>query len=125
MSAPVKLPAVFAGIRDRKDKSVVLTFETQELSGQDAAVLLDMRQSYCALLIAPQASDLDNVDIPDYQPMEGQTRTPSHRLRSVLFVYWQQQGGEQVLGSFDAWYGRVVERYINLWKAKLDSGEGE
>lgn len=120
MSAPVKLPAIFSGIRSRKDKTLSLTFDTQELTGTDAATLMDMQQSFCALLIAPTAADLEGVDIPDYQPMEGQTKTPAQRQRGVMFRYWDQQGGDKVLGSFDMWYARVMEATINNWKAKLD-----
>jgi hypothetical protein len=123
MSEPIKLPAIFSGIRSRKDKTLSLTFDTQELAGQDAARLMDLQQSYCALLIAPQASDLERAEVPEYRMPEGSTKTPGQRLRAVLYIYHEQQGGEAVLGPFNSWYERVIERYINLWKAKLDGGE--
>jgi hypothetical protein len=123
VSAPVKFPAIFSGIRSRKDKTFSLTFDTQEMSGKDAAALMDLQQSYCALLIAPTEQDLEGVEILDYRPLEGQTKTPAQRLRSVLYIYHAQQGGKDVLGDFDSWYARVVERWIDAWKAKLDSGQ--
>lgn len=122
-AAPVTLPAIFSGIRSRKDKTLSLTFDTQELAGQDAATLMDMQQSYCALLIAPQESDFERAEIPEYRLPEGHTKTPGQRLRGVMWHYWDAQGGEAVLGRFDAWYERIIEAYINKWKAKLDGSE--
>jgi hypothetical protein len=40
-----------------------------------------------------------------------------------MWHYWDAQGGEAVLGSFDRWYERIIEAQINKWKAKLDGEE--
>ena len=123
MSAPVKLPAIFSGIRSRKDKSYSLSFETRELGGGDAGVLLGMNGAECWLLIAPDDS-LDAVDVPAAKPDSLTPRkSPAARQRSVMFIYWKQQGGGEVLGDFDGWYASVIERNISQWKAKLDSPE--
>lgn len=116
----VKLPAIFAGIRSRKDRSYSLTFETRELVGQDAATLLTMQQTECWLLIAPDDS-LDSVEVPKAKPDAGVgQKTPGQRLRAVLFVYWTQLGKP---GDFEDFYRGRIERLIEQYKARLDGEE--
>ena len=69
MSVPVKLPAIFSGIKSRKDRSYRLEFDTREL-GTDAAPLLKLHGSECWVLIAPDDS-LDSVDVPNAKPDAG------------------------------------------------------
>jgi hypothetical protein len=118
MSQPVKLPAIFSGLKSRKDRSFRLEFDTREL-GTDAAPLLAMQQSECWLVIAPSEDAVDRVDIPNYKADAGvNQKTPGQRLRAVLFVLWNQQGRPG--DTFDSWYSTVMERLIDGYKAKLD-----
>jgi len=120
MSTPVKLAAVFSDIRSRKDRSLHLGFDTREL-GEDAAELMKIQGSECWLIIGPDEHSLDDVEVPTARPDSLTPRkTPAARQRSVMFLYWRQQGGNDVLGSFDGWYSSVIERTIDQWKAKLD-----
>ena len=113
----VKLPAIFAGIQSKVDRSYKLTFATRELSGDDAAVLLRMNQTECWLLVAPDDS-LDAVDVPNAKPDAGAGgKTPSQRLRAVLFVLWTQLGRP---GDFEDFYRSKLDRIIDQYKAKLD-----
>lgn len=123
---PVKLPAIFAGIQSKVDGSYKLTFATRELSGADAAVLLGMANKEAWVLVAPAEDSLDDVEVPTARPDSLTPRkSPAARQRSVMFVYFRQQGGESVLGSFDSWYNAVIERGIDMWKAKLDDSGRE
>lgn len=119
MSA-IKLPAIFSSIRSRKDRSFALGFDTREL-GADAAELMKIQGTECWLLIAPDDS-LDAVDIPQVKPDTGANqKTPSQRLRAVLFVYWNQLGKPD--GDFENFYRLKVERLVDQYKALLD-GDG-
>lgn len=122
MSAqPVKLPAIFAGIQSKVDRSYKLTFVTRELSGDDASVLLKMNQSELWMLLAPTEDAIDRAEVPAYKPdAEMARKTPSQRLRSVLFLVWKQSGQP---GSFDDYYRGRLEHLIELYKAKLDGEE--
>lgn len=119
MSA-VKLPAIFAGIQSKVDRSYKLTFATRELPGDDAAVLLKMANNECWLLIAPDDS-LESVDVPKAKPDAGTNqKSPGQRLRAVIYVYWKQLGSP---GDFESWYAGRLERIIDQFKDKLDGGE--
>jgi hypothetical protein len=118
----VKLPAIFSGVRSRKDRSYSLTFDSRELGGDDVAVLLGLQQSECWLIVAPSPDRLDQVEIPKYRPDAGvNQKTPSERLRAVLFVYFEQLGRPG--GDFDTFYRQRLEYLIDQYKAKLESGE--
>lgn len=119
MSA-VKLPAIFAGIQSKVDRSYKLTFATRELSGDDAAMLLKMANNECWLLISPDDS-LDSVDVPNAKPDSGTNqKTSGQRLRAVLFVLWSQSGKP---GDFEDFYRQKIENLIEQYKAKLDGVE--
>ena len=121
MSQPVKLPAIFSGIQSKVDRSYKLTFNTRELTGQDAAELLKLNQIECWLLVAPDDS-LDAVDVPEAKPDAGTNqKTPGQRLRSVLYVYFCQLGKPGQ--DFEAFYQGRMERLIGQYKAKLDGEE--
>jgi hypothetical protein len=120
MNAPVSLPAIFAGIRSRKDKSYRLEFDTQELPPEDAAQLLALHQAYCALIVAPSEADLADIDIPDVAPNPNARKTQAQRIRGVLFVWWKQLGSS---GDFEDFYRQQTERIIETVKSRLDGGE--
>ena len=43
-------------------------------------------------------------------------KSPSQRLRAVLFLLWEQQGS---WGDFDTWYKAKIEEIIEHFKGKL------
>ena len=49
----VLLPAIFSGVRSRKDKSYNLQFDTRELGGADGAALLALHQTEGHLIFSP------------------------------------------------------------------------
>ncbi len=60
-------------------------------------------------------------DIPT-EPIEDNEKTPSQRLRAVMFVYWSKinEGRAEQTMTFDAFYRQQVEKYIDLIKKKID-----
>jgi len=49
---------------------------------------------------------------------ESKGKTPSQRIRSVLFLLWEQD--RQGYDTFDAYYVHKTEQYIDHLKSKLD-----
>lgn len=79
MNRPVTLPAIFSGVTSKADRSYKLTFNTRELSGEDAAILLGMHMSEGHLLFAP-TDKLSEADIPDEPAKSGMSdKTPGQR----------------------------------------------
>ena len=113
----VKLAAIFSGVRSRKDRSYSLSFDTRELDGTDAAALLSLHQTEGWLIFSP-TEDVDEQDIPKEKANAGLgTKTPSQRLRAVLFVWWEQKGKP---GDFEDFYRSKVETLIEIVKEKLE-----
>jgi hypothetical protein len=113
----VKLPAIFSKVTSRADKSYKLEFETRELSGNDASILLGLLQQEGFLLYSPN-NDITETDIPDEKAdsMTGK-KTQAQRLRAVLYVIWQQRGQN---GSFEQYYQTRLEQIIEQLKEKLE-----
>lgn len=112
----VLLPAILSGVASRKDRSYSLKFDTRELQGQEAAILLDKLQQEGWLLFSPNA-DIDEADIPDEKAdaMLG-TKTQAQRLRAVLYRLYEQTGKQ---GDFETYYRSKMEYIIELFKEKL------
>lgn len=113
----VKLPAIFSGVKSRKDRSYRLEFDTRELAGEDAAILLNMQMDEGWLLFSP-TSTVDQKDIPAGSADSGAGgKTPSQRLRAVIFILWKQSGGQ---GDFEDYYRHKLEMVIDQFKERIE-----
>ena len=113
----VLLPAQLTKISSRSDRSYKMEFSTRELSGGDAAMLLDNLMSEGYLLYSP-TSDIDESDVPKEKADSGLgTKTPSQRLRAVLYIFWEQSGRR---GSFEDYYRVQMEKVIDQVKERLE-----
>ncbi len=110
----IKLQAYFTRFGSRQDKSASLSFETQEL-GPEAFASFQQAQGEFGWLVF-QSNPINDSDIPKEQAEDTQ-KTPSKRLRSVLFIKWTQEGAT---GDFEAYYRAQVEKIITHIKSKLD-----
>jgi hypothetical protein len=113
----VKLPAIFSKVTSRADKSYKLEFETRELSGNDASILLGLLQQEGYLLYSPN-NDMTEKDIPDEKAdtMTGR-KTQAQRLRAVIYRIWESKGSN---GSFETYYQSYMEKVIDQLKEKID-----
>lgn len=77
---------------------------------------MDMQGLNVRLLIEP-------VDFPTDGKMEVKgefdTKTPSHRLRSVLFVLWKATEEKRGKVSFELFYSENMERLIQSTKEAI------
>ena len=102
-------------VRKVSDKTMNLRFNTDESSSEELAIWDGF-----AGMTGYLAFSLDNIqeeDIP-VEDTEFQTKTPSQRLRGVLFVKWTQEGEK---GVFQDYYNTEMEKIINHYKNKLDN----
>lgn len=110
-------PAQLTKVASRSDRTYSLTFNTRELSGSEAATLLDDLMNEGWLLWSPN-EDLQEADIPTEKAdsMTGQ-KTQAQRLRGVIYRLWEQNGRR---GNSEDYYRTVMEGLIDQLKEKLD-----
>lgn len=109
------IPATIDKIATRVDNTISISVSTQELEPEGATALFSLKGKLGWLLFAE--SDIKEEDIPKEPAPEFKTdKTPSQRLRAILWVYWEAQGKK---GSFENFYRAWVEKKINEIKEVL------
>lgn len=97
-----------------KDGSLSLRFSTPELQPTEKTAIFEIQGKNVKLLIQPMDGLPDElVDVKQ----EFQTKTPSMRLRAVLYVAWEQAGKP---GEFEDFYRHKMEGYITEVKRNLN-----
>ena len=105
------------GLSTRMDKSVKIVLSTQELTGEAAASLFGIRNQECFCAFFPSEVKLSDIEVPKEEPEFPGQKSPSHRLRNVLYRVWEQQGKQ---GDFETWRTGEMERIIEHYKSKLE-----
>lgn len=106
------------GLRSRKDKTIALVLGTSEMSPEKAGKLFNTNGHLvtCYLSIKEHISD-EQKEIIDAVEAPTQGKTPSQRLRSVLFVLWQNE--PEGYDDFNLFYIHKIEKMIEHIKTKL------
>jgi len=118
----IVLKSQVEAIASRKDNTLKLVLGTQELSPSDCGQMFGLMNKLCTVGIS--ANDLEKEDIETLQNAKlniddvPNGKSPSQRLRSVLFVYWQQH--KTGFEDFNAFYTDYIEKKINQIKSKLE-----
>lgn len=110
----VQVPAILTSVSYSKDGGVRLGFSTQELSDEEKLTISKYHQQFGYLLFKP--NPFNTEDIPA-ESAEDRTKTPSKRLRAVLFLLWKQSKSTT---DFDTYYKNQIEKMIEVIKEKLD-----
>lgn len=114
------IPAQLDSYRSLKDRTIKITFETQELNPQDLLGVAENINSfgYLAFKKEPfkeeERQALENLET-EY---EDKGKTPSQRFRAVLFRVWEKNN--QGFDTFVRFYDHHLEKLINHFKKKLD-----
>ena len=112
--APAILPD--HGIKTMADKGIRISFDTQELTAEvmTQVFMLKGRMGYLIFSATPLNPEL--LDIPDISPDFKGEKSPSQRLRAVLYKLWEQQGASI---DFAVFYRSKMDSIINQVKEKL------
>ncbi len=123
MSIYFQTPATIKanGISTKADGTIDVVFNTQEMGAAETAALFSMRAKFGQLAFISQEialtdTQLDELDIPESSPEFKGDKSPSQRLRAVLYVLWEQDGKR---GEFETFYRVRMERIIETIKDKL------
>lgn len=109
----IHLKTIITSIRSRADRSLGLSVTTPELTVEEVAEFMRLQGMECDTLFNPLTNEEPPVEIKS----EVQQKTQGQRLRSVLFILWDQRGRK---GTFEDFYRDRMEEMINVIKEKLD-----
>jgi hypothetical protein len=107
---------IVEGLSTRADKSIKIVLSTQELKDDAAPSLFALRGRECYCAFFPYEVKLSDIQLPKEEPEFKGHKTPSERLRNVLFRVWQHRN---IGGSFDLWRASEMERLIDSYKSEL------
>jgi len=114
----LQIPAHMCMPTFRKDRCGTLKFtSTRELTKEEREILLEagVNDEMGWVLWSPNKMQIE--DLPT-EPATDDNKTPSKRLRSVLFILWKQEGSH---GTFENFYLERMNKLIDMIKAKLDN----
>jgi hypothetical protein len=119
MEGIILIPAVYRGSRDLVDKTKNLTFQTNEITPDQAGKLQGCVQEFVYLAIKREDFSKSEVDLindlkTDFQDV---TKSPAQRLRAVFYRLWQQNSGGYT--DFNLYYMHEIETLINHFKNLL------
>ena len=104
---------IIEGLRSRKDRSLGLSITTPELTSEEKAMFMELQGCNLQILFNP----LDENNAPEHKVEKDlNTKSPSVRLRNVLFIIWKQ--GQQA-EDFETYYKHQMEKIIEHLKGKI------
>lgn len=108
------LEAILSGVNLLSDGGVSLRFITiKDLDDVDRIALIHSHNKTGH--IAFSEDEIQESDMPKTQT-EGQ-KTPSQRLRNIIFVLWKQQDG---VTDFEVFYRQRMEKILTELKGEID-----
>lgn len=110
----ISTPAIIEGLRARKDRSLGLSITTPELNPQEKALFFELQGINVDIIITPK----DEPNPEDYKVEAGDldTKSPSQRMRSVLFILYKQDSEGL---DFPEYYRRHMEKLIEYLKGNI------
>ena len=114
------IPAILERFATLKDKTLKITFETNELEPKQIVELSKHLQKFGYLAFKEdmfKTSDKEHLESLKSEYQE-QGKTKSQRLRAVMYKNFEQDGIKYEV--FDDYYNFQMERLIIHFKNKLD-----
>jgi len=114
-----QIQAFIDGVKTLKNNSLKITIETQDtktLTSNEMAELFKLNDKHVWVAFKEQSVKVEDLDIKESNEFKSD-KSPSQRLRSVLYVYWEKY---KPTDDFDSFYRKKMEDFINLIKDKLD-----
>ena len=116
------LKAQVDGLTTRKDRTVKVSFVTQELPPKEAGELFGLQNELVSLGIARNALTDEEVELlrntkfgVDNIPNK---KSQSKRIRDVLYILWKQN--PEGFESAEAYYHSKTEQIIEHLKSKIN-----
>lgn len=113
----IQVPATIEGVSTLKDGGLSVRLHTQELATTEKTTVLEQQGKFGWFLFAEQEFDENELELEQIRKDTG-GKTPSQRLRAVLYIAYQQSGQHDK--TFEQYYLQQMERFINRVKGALD-----
>jgi hypothetical protein len=115
----LRIPATISKIETMSDKGLRVRVDTQELTPEDSAEVMRLKDAFGYFVFSEEIGDITEKFLKELPKLQRETgvKTPSQRIRAILFVYWKEK---KVVEPFESFYNRKIEEYINLIKEKLN-----
>jgi hypothetical protein len=117
----LQLQGVLMRVSSLADGGLSVLFHTNEMSPEEKVEMMQEHGKFGWMLFSE--SVIQPVDIPRQDPdLEG--KTPSKRLRNVIFVLWRQmKDAKKTQMNFEDFYRGQIESLIDKYKEKLEPSE--
>ena len=117
------IPCSIENVSTRKDKTLKVVIETQEISPDKIAQLMSLWvNGYGIMCFKGEQFSHDEQELISSIKLSAEelgAKTPSERLRNTLYVLFKEnQKGFQ---TFDSFYLNHMEEIINMIKRRLDN----
>lgn len=116
---PIQMPCILSRVGTKADGSLSLNFSTSELNAQETTVLIMLCRINLTMLLTPLAEELE---APQEVKAEMESKSPSQRLRNVLFAVFAHEKQIGKVGKddiYDVWYPKQMEKLIEFCKKRL------
>ena len=115
----ILISGIIETLTSRKDKTIKISFGTQELNPNQLADLFRLNQSYCYFGIKEEPFTKEESEIIDNLKADlDNLKTPSQRLRGILYRNFEQNN--KGFKDFNQYYISEMEAICNHFKSKLD-----
>lgn len=105
------------------DFGIRVQLDLPELTLEEKSALFNLHKPETNVWVALKDIPLsaEELDIPEVIDKDTETKSPSQRLRAVLYRYWEQNQNKHK--EFDIFYRKQMEKWINQIKAELQPDE--
>lgn len=112
----LRVPSTITKIVTLADNTVRLQVDCQELAPEDEAEIFKLRNQL-GYFVYSISKKIETKDIPTEALDFPNEKSPSQRLRAVLYVIWEHAGKK---GEFETYYRGKMERIIEQLKEKIE-----
>ncbi len=109
----LRFEALMTGFSSRADHSLSFRGVTPELTTEEKVTLMGLQNVLCEMMLFPK--DEKDIDVLKVEK-EIVHKSPSQRMRSVIFLLWKQTQEEL---PFEVFYVSTMEKIIDHLKSKL------
>lgn len=116
----ILIPAILTKFRSLADRTLSITFETNEPTPEQFLQIAQCLQNAGFLAFNKDVFKTEQLNLIEETKAEydDKTKTPAKRLRDILFVAWKQNS--EGFNDFENYYRSKINKFIEHIKSKLE-----